>query len=174
MAAEANLLDHLISLNITPVSLAYELDPCDVFKVPELLKKSAGETYVKAKGEDEKNMLFGIQGNKGNVHIQFGTPINDKIKGFADIKNRNQLLKGIAEVIDREVYQNYHLWNSNYVAYDLLNSSSKYVNKYDENGKEKFQDYMSEKLIGLEGNKEAEKIFLKMYANPTINAEETK
>jgi 1-acyl-sn-glycerol-3-phosphate acyltransferase len=171
MAAEGNLLDHLISLNITPVSLAYELDPCDVFKVPELLKKAAGETYVKAKGEDEKNMLFGIQGNKGNVHIQFGSPINDKIKGFADIKNRNQLLKGVAEVIDKEIYQNYHLWNSNYVAYDLLNSSSKYVNKYDENGKEKFQDYMSEKLIGLEGNKAAEEIFLTMYANPTINAE---
>jgi 1-acyl-sn-glycerol-3-phosphate acyltransferase len=174
MAAEGNLLDHLISLNITPVSLAYELDPCDVFKVPELLNKAAGETYIKAKGEDEKNMLLGIQGHKGNIHIQFGTPINDKIKEFADIKNRNQLLKSIAEVIDKEIYQNYHLWNSNYVAYDLLNSSTKYVGKYDENGKEKFQDYMSEKLKGLEVNKAAKEIFLKMYANPTINAEVTK
>ena len=174
MAAKDNLLDHLVSLNITPVSLAYELDPCDVFKVPELLKKSLGESYVKAKGEDEKNMIFGIQGDKGNVHVQFGTPINDNIKGFADIKNRNQLLKAIAEVIDKEIYQSYHLWNSNYVAYDLLNSSTKYVGKYDENGKEQFQDYMSEKLKGLEGNKAAEEIFLKMYANPTINAEATK
>ena len=174
MASQGNLLEHLISLNITPVSLAYELDPCDVFKVPELLKKSVGEPYVKAKGEDEQNMLLGIQGNKGNVHIQFGTPINDKIKGLADIKNRNQLLKVVAEVIDKEIYQNYHLWNSNYVAYDLLHSSTKYVDKYDENGKEKFQDYMSEKLNGLEGNSDAESIFLKMYANPTINAEATK
>ncbi len=174
MASEGNLLDHLISLNITPVSLAYELDPCDVFKVPELLKKAAGESYVKAKGEDEKNMLFGIQGNKGNVHIQFGSPINDKIKAFADIKNRNQLLKGVAEVIDKEIYQNYNLWNSNYVAYDLLHSSTKYVDKYDENGKEKFQDYMSEKLKDFVGNKEAQEIFLKMYANPTINAEQAK
>jgi hypothetical protein len=171
MASQGNLLDHLISLNITPVSLAYELDPCDVFKVPELLKKSEGESYIKAKGEDEKNMLLGIQGNKGNVHIQFGTPINEKIKGFLDIKNRNELLKNIAGVIDREIYQNYHLWNSNYVAYDLLHSTNKYTAKYDENGKEKFQDYMSEKLKGLEGDKAAEGIFLKMYANPTINAE---
>ncbi len=174
MAADGKLLDHLIGLNITPVSLAYELDPCDVFKVPELLKKAAGETYVKAKGEDEQNMLLGIQGHKGNVHIQFGTPINEKIKGLADVKNRNQLLKGVAEIIDAEIYKNYKLWNSNYVAYDLLNSTNKYVSNYDEKGKEKFQDYMSEQLKDLAGNKEAEQLFLKMYANPTINAEGAK
>ena len=171
MAAKDNLLDHLISLNITPVSLAYELDPCDSLKVPELLKKSAGEEYVKSAGEDEKNMLLGIQGYKGNVHIHFGSPINDKIKQFSDIKNRNELLKNIAEVIDNEVYKNYHLWNSNYVAYDLLHSSAKYTEKYDENGKEKFQDYINEKLGDLANNKEALSVFLQMYANPVLNAE---
>ncbi len=174
MAAKDNLLDHLISLNITPVSLAYELDPCDGFKVPELLKKSKGEEYIKAKGEDEKNMLLGMQGNKGNVHIQFGSPINDKIAQLRDIKNRNELLKNISEIIDSEIYKNYHLWNSNYVAYDLLHSSTKYVEKYDENGKEKFQDYMNDKLSEFKGNKEASDIFLQMYANPVINAEGVK
>jgi len=174
MAANDNLLDHLISLNITPVSLAYELDPCDGFKVAELLKKSKGEEYVKLKGEDENNMLQGIQGYKGNIHVQYGTPINDKIKKFSDIKNRNELLKNIAEVIDKEIYLNYHLWNSNYVAYDLLQSTSKYTSKYDENGKEKFQEYMNEKLKGFNGDEKAKEIFLKMYANPVINAEEVK
>jgi 1-acyl-sn-glycerol-3-phosphate acyltransferase len=174
MAAKDNLLDHLISLNITPVSLAYELDPCDSLKVPELLKKSKGEEYVKTEGEDEKNMLLGIQGHKGNVHIQFGSPINEKIKQFSDIKNRNELLKNIAGVIDNEVYKNYHLWNSNYVAYDLLHSSSKYVEKYDENGKEKFQDYINDKLGDSANNKEALDIFLLMYANPVINSESAK
>ena len=171
MAAKDNLLDHLISLNITPVSLAYELDPCDSLKVPELLKKSIGEEYIKSEGEDEKNMLLGIEGYKGNIHIQFGSPINEKIKQFSAIKNRNELLKNIAGVIDNEVYKNYRLWNSNYVAFDLLHSSAKYVNKYDENGKEKFQDYISDKLGDLSKNKEALTIFLQMYANPVINAE---
>ncbi|MBL4592190.1 MAG: hypothetical protein JKX68_00060 [Flavobacteriales bacterium] len=174
MAAEGNLLDHLISLNITPVSLAYELDPCDSFKVAELLKKSVGEEYIKEKGEDEMNMIMGIQGEKGNIHVQYGTPINEKIKQFSDIKNRNELLKNIAEVIDREIYKNYHLWNSNYVAYDLLNSSTKYVEQYDENGKEKFMDYMAMKLSDFSGDKKAENIFLQMYANPVINAEGVK
>ena len=174
MAAKDNLLDHLISLNITPVSIAYELDPCDGFKVPELIKKEAGEEYIKAKGEDEKNMLLGIQGDKGNVHLQFGTPINEKIKEFSVIKNRNELLKNIAGVIDREIYKNYHLWNSNYVAYDVLHSSTKYISKYDKNGKEQFLDYMNSKLGNLVGDNQAENIFLQMYANPTINAEATK
>ena len=171
MAADGNLLDHLISLNITPVTLAYELDPCAGLKVPELLKKSMGEEYVKAKGEDERSMGLGIRGDKGNVHIQFGTPINERIKALSHIKNRNELLKNIAAIIDKEIYQNYHLWNSNYVAYDILHSSKKYVDKYDEGGKEKFEDYMNEKLGDLNGNAAAEKIFLLMYANPVLNAE---
>ncbi len=174
MSAKDNLLDHLISLNIRPVSLAYELDPCDYLKVSELLKKAAGEEYVKAKGEDEQNMLLGIQGNKGNIHVQFGDSINEEIKGFKDIKNRNELLKNVATVIDREIYKNYHLWNSNYVAYDLLHETTKYVANYDANGKEQFLDYMSEKLQDLAGNEAAKKMFLQMYANPTINAEGVK
>jgi hypothetical protein len=173
MASGGNILDHLISLNITPVSLAYELDPCAGLKVPELLKTTMGEEYVKAKGEDERSMGLGIRGDKGNVHIQFGTSINDKIKGLSHIKNRNELLKNIAAIIDKEIYQNYHLWNSNYVAYDLLHSSKKYVDKYDEGGKEKFEDYMNEKLGDLKGNAAAEKIFLLMYANPVLNSEAT-
>ena len=171
MASDDNLLEHLISLNITPVSLAYELDPCDGLKVPELLKKAAGEEYIKAKGEDEMNMGLGITGLKGNVHLQFGTSINDKIKGLDHIKNRNELLKTIAAIIDKEIYKNYHLWNSNYVAYDLLHTSNKYENKYDEGGKESFENYMNEKLGDLKGNAEAKKIFLLMYANPVLNAE---
>ncbi|MDG1476527.1 MAG: 1-acyl-sn-glycerol-3-phosphate acyltransferase [Vicingaceae bacterium] len=171
MAADGNLLDHLISLNIIPVTLAYELDPCDGLKVPELLKKAAGEEYVKAKGEDEMNMGLGIRGHKGNVHIQFGTPINEKIRELSHIKNRNELLKNIAAIIDKEIYQNYHLWNSNYVAYDLLHSSKKYEDKYDEGGKAKFERYMDDKLGDLKGNAAAEKIFLLMYANPVLNAE---
>lgn len=171
MAAEDDLLDHLISLNITPVTLAYELDPCDGLKVPELLKKEKGEEYIKVKGEDERSMGLGIRENKGNVHIQFGSPINEKIKTLRHIKNRNELLKNIAAIIDKEIYQNYHLWNSNYVAYDLLHSSKKYVDKYADGGKEKFEDYMNEKLGDLKGNTAAEKIFLLMYANPVLNAE---
>lgn len=171
MANDGDLLDHLISLNIVPVSLSYEFDPCDDMKIPELLMKSEGKEYIKYDGEDERSMLLGIMGQKGNVHIQFGEPINKEIEQFRDIKNKNQLLKSIAEVIDRRIYQNYRLWNSNYVAYDLLHSSNKYVDHYSDNGKEKFIEYMNKKLERFEGNEQATKLFLQMYANPVLNAE---
>jgi 1-acyl-sn-glycerol-3-phosphate acyltransferase len=169
--ADGNLLDYLINLNITPVSLSYEYDPCDDLKIQELLDKEDGKEYVKSENEDNEHMMLGIQGSKGNVHLQFGTPINEEIKKFSDIKNRNELLKKIAKVIDREIYKNYKLWNSNYVAYDLLNSSNKYANKYSENGKEMFIGYMNKKLKNFSGNERAKNIFLQMYANPVINAE---
>ena len=169
--AEGNLLDYLISLNITPVSISYELDPCDYLKIPELLSRDEGKEYVKKPGEDNVHMRLGIKGQKGNVHLQFGRPINEEIKAFHEIKNRNELLKKIAGFIDREVYKNYKLWNSNYVAYDLLNNTNKYVGNYRENGKEEFVDYMNERLKDFEGNNQAKEVFLKMYANPVINAE---
>jgi len=170
MAAEDNLLDHLKSLNITPVSLSYELDPCDNLKIPELLKKSEGLTHVKAEGEDNMHMVLGIKGNKGNVHVQFGSPINDEIEQFRDIKNRNELLKNIAEVIDTHIYKNYKLWDSNYIAYDLLNDNNTYADKYSAESKVQFIAYVDKRLADFSGNAKAKELFLKMYANPVINA----
>ncbi len=166
-----NLLNHLISLNITPVSISYELDPCDALKIPELLNKSEGKEYVKKEGEDEISMILGVQGKKGHVHVQFGIPINEEIKKFSHITNKNELLKNIAEVIDREIYTNYRLWNSNYVAYDLLNNSNKYAAKYTPESKQQFIDYMNKKLANFSGNEKARQLFLQMYANPVINYE---
>jgi 1-acyl-sn-glycerol-3-phosphate acyltransferase len=171
MAAEDGLLDHLQSLNITPVSLSYEFDPCDNLKIPELLKKAEGLTYTKAEGEDNMHMVLGIKGYKGNIHIQFGSPINDEIEQFRAIKNKNELLKNVAEVIDKHVYQNYKLWDSNYVAYDLLNNNNTYTDKYSNENKEKFVAYMNKRLENFIGNEKAKEIFLKMYANPVINAQ---
>ncbi|PJA06266.1 MAG: glycerol acyltransferase [Flavobacteriales bacterium CG_4_10_14_0_2_um_filter_32_8] len=171
LCTDENLLEHLISLNITPVSISYELDPCDALKIPELLNKSEGKEYVKSEGEDEYSMILGVQGKKGHVHVQFGIPINEEIKQFSHIKNKNELLKNIADVIDREIYANYRLWNSNYVAYDLLNKSTKYATNYTAESKQQFIDYMNKKLSNFTGNEKAKQLFLQMYANPLINCE---
>lgn len=171
MAAEDGLLDHLQSLNITPVSLSYELDPCDKLKIPELLKKAEGLTYTKADGEDNMHMVMGIKGFKGNIHIQFGSPINDEIEQFRAIKNKNELLKNVAEVIDKHVYSNYKLWDSNYIAYDLLNKTSTYSDKYSKESKQQFLEYVNKRLSDFVGNEKAKELFLKMYANPVINAQ---
>ena len=163
-SAEGNLLEHLKQMNITPVSLSYEYDPCDAIKLPDLLAKANGEVYEKKPNEDSLHMITGIDGFKGNVNIFFCAPINDKIEKFAEIKN-------VANVIDREIQTHYHLWPNNYISYDLLNDSTTYDAYYTAEEKSDFMDYVNIKLksVELEYNEQARKILFEMYANPLIN-----
>lgn len=169
MYSNGNLLEHLLSLNITPVAISYEYDPCDYLKIPELLKKHQGEEYIKAPNEDNQHMVLGIKGYKGNIHVHFGRPINDEIEHLAHITNKNELLKQIAEIIDKRIYTNYHLFPTNYIAYDWLNESNTFENQYTKEEKTKFESYTVKRLENFKGNDLAKEIFLKMYANPVIN-----
>ena len=60
------------ALRVVPVSISYEWDPCDAFKMNELLHLEKHGTYTKADGEDERSMWTGLVGQKGKVHLQFG------------------------------------------------------------------------------------------------------
>lgn len=96
-------------MNIVPVSIAYEYDPCDVDKARELEIRARTGTYEKAENEDSENIVKGLTGFKGHVHVHFGTPI-------ADCPNK---AKDLANLIDDEMHVNYHLHASNLVAYNL-------------------------------------------------------
>ena len=94
-------------LHIVPVSIAYEYDPCDMDKARELETRSRTGKYIKAEGEDTNQIMRGLTGFKGHVHVHFGAPI-------ADTENTP---KELAARIDREMHANYHLHTSNLVAY---------------------------------------------------------
>lgn len=169
LANEDDLLDYIISLNITPVSISYEKDPCDYLKIAELLAIQKGEKYEKIDGEDDMHMALGMRGDKGRVHVQFTKPINTEIEKLRSIKNRNELLKNVANIIDQNIYKYYKLWDTNYIAYDILNSTSKFIDKYTTESKNEFSVYMDERLKEFKGNDNARRILLSMYANPLIN-----
>ena len=59
-------------MNPVPVSISYEWDPCDAFKVNELLHLETHGEYQKSPGEDEQSMWAGLVGQKGQVHLEFG------------------------------------------------------------------------------------------------------
>lgn len=170
-SAKESLLDHLLQMDIIPVSISYEYDPCDAMKLPDLIAKANGLAYEKKPGEDNLHMATGIDGFKGNVKIFFCETINNKIKDLSEIKNRNELLKKVAEVIDKEIHINYHLWPNNYVAFDLLNNTTQYASNYSQKEKQVFIDYMNKKIesVGLKDNTQANQLFLEMYANPVVN-----
>ncbi len=67
--------DYLQSVTVVPLSVTYELDPCDLNKARELATLARTGEYKKQPGEDLINLGLGITGSKGRVHYQFGTPM---------------------------------------------------------------------------------------------------
>ena len=171
LGVEKPLLQHLTELNILPVSISYEFDPCDKLKIPELIAKSKGEVYTKQAGEDVFHMLSGIQGFKGRVALHFGQPIRQKMEELADIRNRNLQLKGVAQLIDQQIYQNYRLWPNNFIAADLLRESNQWEAHYNPEAKIRFLAYLEERLNDFQDQPLAKQLFLEMYANPVFNQE---
>ncbi len=102
--------EHIASLGIVPVSISYELDPCDALKANELHARSSTGRYEKGEQEDVASIGLGISGDKGRVHISFGTPLGD------EFENADQ----VAEAIDRQVIRDYCLHPTNLYAYDRL------------------------------------------------------
>lgn len=80
-------------LRIVPVSISYELDPCDVIKARELAAAAAGRPYEKPPHEDLQSIIAGITGHKGRVHMHFGDPLQGE---FPDVE-------AVAAEIDRQV-----------------------------------------------------------------------
>ena len=71
MGSEAdNPTEQLRDLNIVPLTISYEYDPCDYLKASEFQLKRDNPAYKKSKADDEKNMREGIWGFKGSIHYE--------------------------------------------------------------------------------------------------------
>ncbi|MDA7746216.1 1-acyl-sn-glycerol-3-phosphate acyltransferase [Psychromonas sp.] len=136
--------EYIKSLNIVPVAVSYELDPCDQQKARELYEKAEFGEYKKSEFEDIESIVSGIIGKKGHVHVAFGEPLNGD---FADAD-------AVAEEIDAQIYQNYYLHPSNLIAaeQDVDNISAQNIAAF----KARIQAIKPE----------LQDTVLKMYANP--------
>ncbi len=139
--------DYIKLLNIVPVAVSYEFDPCDQQKAQELYDKAENGEYKKSQFEDIESIVRGILGQKGHVHVAFGTPLQDE---FLDAD-------AVAQEIDAQIYQNYHLHPSNFIAAE---EDSKAISETD---KQAFK----ERLQAIKPELQA--TVLKMYANPVSN-----
>jgi len=169
MNSNGDALASIAELNIIPVSISYQIEPCDWMKTRELfLSKDA--PYQKAPNEDFQSILTGIMQRKGKVHITIGKSINPKLESCQGLPN-HAIFKGVARLIDDEIINNYNLFDTNYIAYDLLNRTDKYASHYTEEAKEQFVIGMNEKIaqIGLKFYPELCKIFFSIYANPVFS-----
>ncbi|GAB2728318.1 1-acyl-sn-glycerol-3-phosphate acyltransferase [Halomonas garicola] len=104
-------------LRIVPVSISYELDPCDVQKAQELFDLDTRGGYDKTEFEDIQSIVAGITGNKGRVQLHFGTPLG------ADAGSAEE----VAAEIDRQVIGGYRLFPTHYLALEALGDAPELV-----------------------------------------------
>ena len=172
MGGEGDIIDRLKELNIVPLSLSYEYDPCDFLKAKEMQQKRDIEGFKKSQEDDLNNMRTGIFGYKGRVHFQAAACISGKLEELRFLP-KTEVFKKVAELIDREIHRSYRLYPGNYIACDLAEGTSRFSDKYTPEEKEKFEAYLRKKLdlITLNDKDEAflRKRILDMYANPALN-----
>lgn len=170
-----NFIDNLKELNIIPLSISYEYDPCDYLKAREFQLKRDNADYKKTQEDDLINMQIGILGQKGRVFYRFGTSINPQLDEIAMAQTDKRLQIGmVAKVIDNQIYRNYEIYPCNYIALDLLAGSSEFTDKYTLEEKLRFEQYLVNqvnKISDLE-NKDEDYLttkILQMYSNPLKN-----
>ena len=169
MASNAkNAMDYFKQIKIVPVSISYEYDPTDALKMPQLLAEANQEVYVKSENEDFQNILSGIMGQKKHIHIHIGDILNTELDTIsAEFNNTNKQIQALTEVIDGIILKNYQLWPTNYIAYDILNNTNQFQEKYNEHEKLLFERRLEFKIDSK--NPQMVENFLAMYANPVVN-----
>ena len=173
MSGTADFQTNFEELNIIPMSISYEYEPCDILKAREMVI-SRKHKYVKAEGEDFNSIMTGIMQQKGNIHLNIGKSLtSDEIAEAAkcDKNDRYQLIR---HAVDTRVIEGYKLWKNNYVAYDLANQSYKYSHLYEPADVEQFVAYMQKQLDTVEpevNREDLRRIFLDIYANPVYTKE---
>ena len=170
ISGKKDYMENFKTLNILPVSISYEYESCDIQKVREVYL-SKDSVYVKKPDEDIKSIISGIVENKGRIHLSFGKPIYNELNSISKIKNNNTKIKLLANEIDKQIYSNYKLWKTNYIAADIFKNDKIYYKYYTDIEKKNFIDYMNSKLNTINGNyEEIKKIFIEIYANPVFNS----
>ena len=116
---EQSFAEAVDELNLVPVAISYEFDPCDADKARELHAKRSEGKYLKREHEDLLSIYRGLVGDKGHVHVAFGQPI----KGL-------DAAEAVATEVDRQIYELYQLHPTNIIAYEQLHGENPVVENW--------------------------------------------
>ena len=174
MSGTGDFKTNFKQLNIVPMSISYEYEPCDYRKAREILIKQTTGEYHKKEDEDMHSILTGIRQWKGGIHLSVGAPLTDKEITKSSWYEKNDRYQAIRRILDERIISGYKLWKTNYMGYDLMTGVSKYSDKYTPEDLKKFRDYTEHKLSRAE--KKLDKnalrdIFWHIYGNPVAAKE---
>ena len=177
MSGGKDFVQNFLELNVVPLSISYEYEPCDILKAREILI-SRTQKYVKTENEDLQSILLGIKQYKGNVHLNIGDVLTEEEIRSAAVCDKNDRYQAIRNAVDKRVIMGYRLWKTNYMGYDLANHTFKYADsKYTHEDLEAFTEYTEHQLDNVEptlNRSDLRDIFLRIYGNPVMMKEKLK
>ena len=170
--------DAMNKLNLVPVAISYEYDPCDGLKATELQARAAAD-YVKQDGEDVESIMRGIALPKGRVHIEIGKPLQGD---FADAQT-------LAHALDQQIVENYRLFPPSLLAIEHMLNLGKAMQSLKDDSITRFQTIAQqarETLTAMDAQElsrqaaefsarlahypaQVQRYILEMYANPLLN-----
>jgi hypothetical protein len=178
MYGKATFIENLSHLNICPLCISYEYDPCDFLKAKEMLQRKMDPDFKKNPLDDLLNMETGVMGYKGSVVYEITGDIEKELKEIGLVTtSRNEQISLVAELIDNRIHSNYTIFAINKIAFDLLRDENRFCNEYTTMEKLDFERYLSLQIAKIDiQDKDADflmKRLLEMYANPLINKLQT-
>lgn len=174
MGGEGSSVDRLRQLHIVPLAISYEYDPCDFLKAAEFQLKRDVPGWKKTALDDVNSMRTGIMGYKGEVHYHCAPCIDGFLDNLSPDIPKTKVFDVIAEHIDKEIFRNYRLYPSNYIALDMLEGNEAHAGRYTAENKAAFEKYLQGQIarIDIPNKDEAflRERMLTMYANPARNS----
>ena len=149
--------DYVKALNICPVSISYEYDPCDYLKAREMQLKRDNPKWRKRAKDDVESMQTGIRGEKGRVVYRLTPSINhdidrmlEKFPYYKGLPIKDQI-EHLCFIIDQHIFLGYEIFDRG-TEFDAYIESR--LAKIDLPNKD--EAYLRERLY-------------EMYNNPVIN-----
>lgn len=178
MSGKDKIAVNLSQLNICPLSISYEYDPCDYLKAKEFQQKRDNPDFKKHPSDDLINMQTGVMGYKGKITYKTDGDINAEILALGEqITDKTALYTAIAALIDNRIHSNYEIYNVNKIAYDILHKTTTYDKDYSMMERLDFEKYLEQQIQKIElENKDHSFLSIKileMYSNPLKNHLET-
>lgn len=176
LGGDGVFMDRLKEINLMPVAISYEYDPNDYLKAREFLMRRRDPNFKKSQRDDLFSMETGLLQFKGKVHFQLTPRINSRLDQIGDFPDTNTAARHVCCIIDQAIHRSYEIFPINYIAFDMLEHTSRFARKYTPEQKSGFEDYLESQLdkvdlcdITSEEREWMRERIVTMYANPLRN-----
>ena len=175
MSGTGDFVQDFLEISVLPFAISYQFEPCDFLKARELYVSRRGQ-YVKQPGEDTHSILTGVTQAKGGIAFHFCPALSAEDIASCASQGKNDRFKALAYLLDTRIQSNYRLWDTNYIAFDIMENGTSHASLYTDEARRFFIGRMEkglsaivEKDPGMDKD-ELRDIFLSIYANPVRSA----